>query len=35
MEVVWGILDAVVGVWWVMTLNSLVNNLIPPIMQWR
>ena len=35
MEVVSEILDVVAGVWLVMNLNSLVNSLIPPIMQWR
>ena len=35
MAVVSEILDVVAGVWLVMTLNSVVNSLIPPIMQWR
>ena len=35
MEVVSEILDVVDGVLLVMTLNYLVNSLIPPIMQWR
>ena len=35
MEVVSEILDVVDGVLLVMTLNYVVNSLIPPIMQWR